>query len=156
MKKLFVLVMAVLVVMAFAAGVMAGGDIAAAVAPDASGGLTDKLEPIVASLVGTIVSTAVAYLSLMLKKKWGLEIGAETQRRISAVAFDAVHVVEEQAAAHLKEKEEKWLSTSKHQAAISYVLSKIPTLSKDEADEKVTAALAMIKGMGATGNRVGV
>lgn len=156
MKKMIVGFM-VLVVLVLAAGVaLAGGDIAGAAEPSAFDKFVDgTLQPLLMSIVGLVVSAAVTSLSVMLKRKWGLEIGAETQRRISAVALDAVHVVEEQSAAYAKEKGEKWLSANKHQAAISFMLGKVPTLTKDEADEKVTAALAMVKGLGATGVRIG-
>jgi hypothetical protein len=154
--KRFVGLMVLMMLVLFAAVAMAGGDIAGAAEPGAVGQFVDgTLQPLLLSLFGTVVTTAVTYLSLLLKRKWGLEIGAETQRRIGAVAFDAVHVVEEQAAAYAKEKGEKWLSANKHQAAVSFMLAKVPSLTKDEADEKVTAALAMIKGLGATNTRVG-
>jgi len=117
--------------------------------------ITNTVQPLVLSLLGVIVAGAVTYLTNLLKKKFGLEISNATQERIRTVAFDAVHAAEEKGAAYLKEKGEKRASESKYNDAINFVLAKVPTLSREEADEKIHAALAMVKGLGAskaTGN----
>lgn len=121
--------------------------------PDGSGlnGFIDNtLQPLILSLLGTVLTIAITYISALLKRKFGIEISEATANRLRGIARDAVHSVEEKAALAVKQGGEKWLSQAKHAAAIDYILSKAPVLSQEEADALVQSALAKIKGLGAT------
>lgn len=114
-------------------------------------GFFDKtLQPVINSILAVVVTGAVTYITAMLKRKFGIEISEATTARLRGIAWDAVHVVEEKAATAVKTGGDKWLSEAKHAAAINYILAKVPALSQDEADSLVQAALAKVKGLGAT------
>lgn len=111
---------------------------------------TGTIQPVLISIFGAVLTAATAYLSKLLKDKFGLEISEATQQRLRGIAWDAVHSVEEQAAAALKEKGTAWASSDKHAAAINLILSRVPTLSQEDADSLVKSALGKIKGLGAS------
>lgn len=115
-----------------------------------NGFMTNTLQPLILSLLATVVAAAVTYLTAVLKRKFGIEISAATADRLRGIAWDAVNAVEEKAAVAAIEAGGKWLSTTKHSEAVNYILSKVPALSMEEADTLVQAALAKTKGLGAT------
>lgn len=147
MKTIFLTVWTVL---ACAACCFAVGDSAIPPPSAFDGFITNTLQPLLLSLLAAIVAAAVAYITALLKRKFGLEISTATEARISQVAYNAVRAVEEKAAASLAITGQKWASESKYTAALNYVLSLVPTLSKEEADARINTALATIKGLGAT------
>lgn len=112
--------------------------------------VTNTLQPLILSLLGTVVTVAVAYFSGILKKKFGLELSEKITTRLRGIAWDAVNLAEEKAALYLKTAGEKMLSTTKYAGAYNYVFDKVPTISPEEADALIHAALAKVKGLGAT------
>lgn len=147
MKSFFMAIWFVLAMVGFA---LAGGDIAAAQESPFAAFMNNTVQPLLSSLLATIVAAAVTYITLVFKKKFGLEISNATQARISGIAYDAVNAVEEKGAAYLKERGEKWASQCKYNEALNYVLSKVPTLTREEADAKIHSVIAGVKGIGAT------
>lgn len=147
MKNLCITIWFLLATVGFA---FAAGDIDGAQVSTFDNFVTNTVQPLILSLLATVITVAVGYITSLLKKKFGLEISTATQQRISTIAYDAVHAVEERGAAYAKEKGEKWASECKYNEALNYVLSRVPTLSREEADAKIHTALATIRGLGAT------
>jgi len=130
---------------------LAAGDIAAVAEPTAFDNfVSNTLQPCILSVLGLVVTGAVGYLSGLLKKKFGLEISTAMATRINQVAYNSVMAVEESAAAYLKEKGNKIVGETKHAQAVEMILQKVPSLSKEEADNLVLSAIGMVKGLGAS------
>lgn len=110
----------------------------------------NTLQPVILSLLGTLVTVIVAQLGAVVKKRWGLELSAEIEEKLQRVAYDAVHAAEEAGASWLKQKGEKMVSGAKYGEAINYMLARAPSLTSEEADRYVTAALGKTKGLGAS------
>jgi NADH:ubiquinone oxidoreductase subunit 5 (subunit L)/multisubunit Na+/H+ antiporter MnhA subunit len=104
--------------------------------------------PMIVSIVGVLLSMVL----LKLKKKFNVQIAAETETWIQNQAENAVQMVAEKAAAKLKYNDLKLTPSQKLDTAIASLITKVPEISKEQADVYVHAALARIKGEGATGN----
>lgn len=141
---IFALFLLVWPVLAFA------GEIVAAEVSGLNSFVDNTLQPLILSLLGTVLTIAITYVTALLKRKFGIEISEATANRLRGIAWDAVQSVEERAVATVKEGGRKWLSTAKHAAAVDYILAKAPALTREEADALVQSAVAKVKGIGAT------
>lgn len=141
----------IIVVLAICSVALAGGDIASASEPTAFDQfVSGTLQPLFKSTLDYLLPIAIGYALLLFKRKTGIDIANSTQQKLNELAADAVHLAEERGAVYLKESGNKMLSEAKYKTAIDYVLTKAPTLTPDEADDKVHAALAKFKGLGAS------
>ena len=113
--------------------------------------ITNTLQPILVSLIGTLVPVLIALACRFLAKKTGIAISDASQQKLRDIAESAVLAVEEKATASLKTAGEKWPSYLKHKEAMDRVLSLAPSLSHDQADMLIHWVVAKIPGVGATG-----
>ena len=150
MKKLFYVLYAALWMLI----AMGWGALAADAAPAATGlgqFVTDTLQPVLISVIGTLVPLLLTLLCRWISKKTGIAISDASQAKLESIAEKAVLYVEEKAAGSLKTAGEKWPSYVKHQQAVDMVLKLAPALTGDQADALVHWAVAKIPGLGATG-----
>jgi len=113
------------------------------------GVVDNAIIPLVVSLVGALVSLVL----VKLKNKYNIELKAETEAWISKQAENAVQMVAEKAAAKLKYEKIKLTGNQKLDTAVAMLVTKVPTISRDQADQYIHAALARIPGLGATGDQ---
>jgi len=111
--------------------------------------LNDTVIPLVISLVGALVSLAL----LKLKSKFNIELKAETEAWIRTQAENAVQMVAEKAAASEKLSGLKVGSNDKLNQAIAWLVTKVPALTREQADAYIHAAIARIPGVGSTGDQ---
>jgi hypothetical protein len=108
--------------------------------------LTNTVLPVLGSLVAALVSLIL----LAIRKKTGIQAGAEYDAWLAKQAETAVQMVAEKAAAAVKLDQMKFTSSEKLEMAIAALVSKAPKLTEEQADQYVHAALARIPGLGAT------
>lgn len=113
--------------------------------------ITNTIEPILVSIVGTLTPILIALACRFIAKKTGINISQASQQQLEQLAEKSVLAVEEKATASLKTAGEKWTGYQKHQEALDNILALAPTLSRDQADLLVHWAVAKIPGLGATG-----
>ena len=150
MKKLFYVLYAALWMLI----AMGWGALAADAAPAATGlgqVITNTIQPVLISVIGTLVPLLLALLCRWISKKTGIAISDASQAKLESIAEKAVLYVEEKAVGSLKTAGEKWPSYVKHQQAVDMVLKLAPALTGDQADALVHWAVAKIPGLGATG-----
>ncbi len=117
-------------------------------------------DALVVIINGTLLPLAIALITAMgsllllkLKQKYGIEISAETQAVIAQQAESIVQTVAEKAAAYAKEHVgTKMAGHEQLESAVVALMSRVPSLTREQADEQVHAALARIPGLGATGD----
>lgn len=100
--------------------------------------------------LGGLLLIGLNILAYQIYKKYGIEIDVNTKRMIREMAMEAVSFVEERAAEYANKKGAKIHPDSKKGQAIMYLREKVPSLTYQEAEEKITAALKML-GIGASG-----
>lgn len=150
MKRIiFTVYLSALVLIAFAG--VAACAVAASTNPGLNSFITDTLQPVIVSVIGTIVPLLLALLCRFISKKTGIAISDASQQKLEDIATKAVLYTEEKATASLKLSAEKWPAYLKHQTAVDRVLSLAPGLSHDQADMLVHWAVAKIPGVGSTG-----
>lgn len=103
--------------------------------------------PMLVALIGALISIAL----LKIKQKLNIQIAAETETWIQDQAENAVQMVAEKAAAKLKYDSLKLSNNAKLDMAIGSLITKVPKISKEQADVYIHAAIARIKGEGSTG-----
>lgn len=117
-------------------------------------------EAIVYVIYAVLVPLAVAFLTAMggmllakLKTKYGLQVTAYHQNIVEQAAESAVQMAAEKAAAYAKIHGDIWPSgNSMLNQAVTALVGRVPSLTREQADEYIHAALARIPGLGATGN----
>jgi hypothetical protein len=108
--------------------------------------INNTLIPLVVALVGSLISI----LLVKIKKRLNIQISAETEFWIRKQAENAVQLVAEKAAAKVKLDGVTITSNEKLNMALAALITKVPDLSKEQADAYIHAALARISGEGAT------
>lgn len=111
--------------------------------------LNDTVIPLVVSLVGALISLAL----VKLKNKFNVELKAETEAWIRMQAENAVQMVAEKAAAAEKLNGIKVGGNDKLNQAIAWLVTKVPAMTRDQADAYIHAAIARIPGVGSTGGQ---
>lgn len=109
--------------------------------------LTNTLIPFMVAVVGLLVSIVL----MKIRKKFDIQISAEHEEFIRRQAENAVQLVAEKAAQKVKAKDIKLTGNQKLNMAIGTLLTKVPKISRDQADVYIHAALSRIRGEGATG-----
>ena len=109
------------------------------------------LHPLATSFIEVLVVVLIGLVINFIRKKTGFTISENLQKKAENAAINAVLAVEETAASKLKDKSEKWLSKRKHGEAVSRILTAVPKIGKQQADDLVHWAVAKIPGLGATG-----
>lgn len=112
------------------------------------GVVSDTVIPLLVSLVGILGSIVL----IKLKNKFNVQLAAETEAWINRQAENAVQMVAEKSAAMVKWDNVTIGSSDKLNMAIASLVTKVPKLTKDQADAYIHAALARIPGVGATKN----
>lgn len=105
--------------------------------------------PLVVALVGSLISLVL----LKLKSKLNIQLSEETEAWIARQAESAVQMVAEKAAKGIKYGSLHLTSSQKLDMAVASLISKIPRLTREQADGYIHAALARIPGVGATGEQ---
>lgn len=111
--------------------------------------LNNTVFPLIASLF-------LGFLTIMLKKlgdKYHIDYLSKKDNLLMKAAEQGVAFAQEQAA-RLVGSKSQLTGSQKFDAAVSYILQAMPKVSKEEAEAKATAILAMIPGVGATGEKV--
>lgn len=114
--------------------------------------IQNTIQPLMAALVMAIITVVGAKLTQYLHAKTGIELDAATVAKAENAATQAVMAVEEKAAAQASQKLAAWTSSQKHQAAINMIISAVPTITQEQANNLVSAALAKVPGLGASGD----
>jgi len=86
----------------------------------------------------------------LLRKKYNMDISEKNEARLMEIAKSAVAYAEEKAAASVKDYSIKFSGGDKLNAAIQYVVDRVPVVSKEKADEIIHVALGRVVGAGAT------
>lgn len=110
------------------------------------------LEPIIDEGVKALFALLIGLLLPLiwqLLKRVGISIDLDKQQQIEAAARQAVLRVEENAAAHVKQKVRTWTGTEKLNAAVADVIDRLPHVDRTEAERIVQAVLPGL-GLGAT------
>ena len=113
--------------------------------------ITNTIQPIIISVIGTLLPLLIALACRFIAKKTGIAISDASRSRLEDIAVKCVLTVEEKAAASLKTAGEKWPAYLKHKEAMDRILALAPTLTHDQADMLVHWAVAKIPGLGSTG-----
>jgi len=118
---------------------------------EALGGLLlDTILPALVVLVGTLTALLIRKLTVKL----GIEANEELERMAATQAEAAVQYAGEMAASRLKQKDIKVTGNEKLNTAVAYLITHVPSLTREQAESLVHAALARIRGEGATGTVV--
>lgn len=145
MKKLMVLIVFMFCMMLTSIGWAAD-----AVAPSPTADLIVAfLDQVLFPFVGGLLAILISVVLVKLRQKYNLDISAQTESVIIQTAYRAVQATEEFAAAKVKDGV-KISSLDKHEKALGMIREALPTLTPSEAEVYLRAALANIKGMGAT------
>lgn len=155
MKKLMFLIVFVMVLFSLAC-FMLSVSIAADAVPAAQGttlgaAVKDVVEGAVLPLIVSLVGILVSIVLVKLKNKFNIQLSAETEAWINKQAENAVQLVAEKAAAKIKYENIKLSGNEKLDMAIASLITKVPKITREQADSYIHAALARIPGIGATG-----
>jgi hypothetical protein len=112
--------------------------------------VVNTLLPVLVALAGTLASIALYRLKAWLK----IKTSAEFDIWVSGRAEEAVQYVGETAAAKLKTAKVKMTGSEKLNIAVARLIERVPSLSREQAEMCVHAALARVSGEGATGKKV--
>jgi hypothetical protein len=105
--------------------------------------------PLLVALIGSLISIVL----VKIKKKLNIQLSTETEAWIQRQAEAAVQMVAEKAASKIKYGNIALTKNEKLDMAIASLVSKVPHLTKEQADAYIHAALARIPGVGATGEQ---
>ena len=112
---------------------------------------TNVLNPILMTTIQILAVAAIGFGIRFIRKKTGIQISQEEQRKMEDAAQKAVLAVEEIAANQIKQGLAKWEPDRKRSAAMDQLTAAVPTISHDQAYKLVSWAVAKIPGLGATG-----
>ncbi|MFA5452910.1 MAG: hypothetical protein WC248_05015 [Candidatus Methanomethylophilaceae archaeon] len=107
--------------------------------------------PVMTAFVLGLIGVAIA----TLKKKWGLELSEQTETAIKSAAKVAVLAMEEKAAAYAVNQAGKITGAEKFATVVNELIGKFPTLTEKQAEKYANAAIAVLPGIGATGESKG-
>lgn len=116
------------------------------------------MENLVVNYLLPIMGSFLSFLALMLTRKvlmWlhiklGIATNDKFQRDVESAVKDAVWSAEEKAASACKQGLPLWTSDMKYKWAVDIVGKSFPTLTRDEADLKISAMLGKTVGLGST------
>lgn len=126
------------------------GDVAAPASTPMGDALRSVVNDTIIPLVVAVIMGLVGLVLVKIKSKLNLQLNAATEDWIKKQAESAVQMVAEKSAAKIKYGEISLTKNEKLDMAIAAVISKTPKLTREQADAYIHAALARIKGAGAT------
>jgi hypothetical protein len=113
------------------------------------------IDPLFQAL-GAALGMALTALVVLLLKKVGLSVDADRTAKIEYYAQQAATFAEEQAAAYAKKHLVKMEAGQKLQIATAKLLSKVPGVNANEAQDVIIAALPGLRlGAAAGGQKLG-
>jgi len=147
MKSLFVLV-----ILAFAT-VCFGADAVVTPAPSVPFGdtLSTLLSQTILPILGALVLGFVSWAAKYIGSKFKIEALTTNNEYLNRLAAQGVAFAQEKAANYAKQAQ-PLSSNDKLNSAIAYVMQMAPKVSPEQAQSLVTSALAMLPGVGATGD----
>ena len=148
MKKILCLLM--LILSLCMVSISLAGDVTAPVSTPLGDALRSVVNDTVIPLVVAVIMGLVGLVLVKIKSKLNMQIKAETEDWIKKQAESAVQMVAEKSASKIKYGGIVLTKNEKLDMAIAAVVSKTPKLSREQADAYIHAALARIKGLGAT------
>lgn len=110
--------------------------------------VNDTVIPLIVAVIMGLLGLAL----LKIKSKLNIQLKTETENWIKKQAESAVQMVAEKSASKIKYNEITLTKNEKLDLAIAALVLKTPKLTKEQADAYIHAALARIKGAGATGD----
>jgi hypothetical protein len=111
-----------------------------------------KVAESILSILYAAVSSFVLILLNLARKKFGINISSDTEKWVQSQAEHAVQYVEELAMKQYKYNNVNVTHNAQMNTAITWLVTKVPTLSREQAGIYINAALARIPGLGATGS----
>ncbi|MDP3012688.1 MAG: phage holin, LLH family [Candidatus Subteraquimicrobiales bacterium] len=152
MKKVLCLLLTLIFISVSATGFAA--DAAAQVSqPTVGEAIKDVINNTIIPLIVALIGSLLSIVLVKLKNKYNIQLSAENEEWIKKQAESAVQAVAEKAAAKLKYEKVNPAKNEKLNMAIAYLISKVPKLTKEQADAYIHAAIARIPGVGATGEQ---
>ena len=111
--------------------------------------ITALLNQVVFPFLGAGIAALLGWVLLLVKKKMGLSISADTEAMLRDQAMKAVHYAEEWGAARLKQSIPT-TGADKYGTALDKLRGFIPTISQAQAETYVQSAVGAISGVGAS------
>ena len=124
-----------------------------AFASESGDAIVNLLNNVIYPILGPLLLALGSLLLNIIRKKWNLQISAETEAMLLGQAKNAIGYAEELASARLKEKEVKLTGREKLDSAIQKLMLSAPKISPEQADALIHSALGMVSGAGATGDK---
>ena len=145
MKSLFVFVL-----LAFAT-VCFGADAVAVPAVPFGDTLSTLLSQTILPILGALVLGFISWAAKYVGSKFKIDALTADNNFVTNLAAQGIAFAEEKAANYAKQAQ-PLSNNDKLNAAIAYVMQMAPKVSPEQAQSLVTSALAMLPGVGATGN----
>jgi len=124
-----------------------------AFASESGDAVVNLLNNVVYPILGPLLLGLGTLLLNIIRKKWNLQISADTEAMLLGQAKNAIGYAEELASAYLKEKEIQLTGSEKLNRAIQQLMISAPKISADQAEALIHSALGLVSGAGATGDK---
>jgi len=125
-----------------------------AFATETGDAVTSLLNNVVYPILGPLLLGLATLLLNKIRQKWNLQISADTEALLLNQAKNAIRYAEEKATAKIKTSElDGFTGSDKLNTAINQLMLSAPKISGVQAEALVHAALGMISGVGATGDK---
>lgn len=125
--------------------------VAADAAPTSMQTIADTLQQTVFPVIGSLVLGLLSVLCTKIGQKFHIDSLTNKNNLLIQIATQGVAYAEEKAASLIGSKAQL-TGSEKLDEAIAYICKALPKVSADDAQAAATAVLAMIPGVGATGN----
>ncbi len=112
--------------------------------------ITGIVQNTITPLLTAGVLTMLGMLFACLQKKYHIQASQADQGYLEALALRAIAFAEEEGAQFIKEHGSKLPSDTKLADAVTFLLRAAPKLTRDDAQDLITAILGKTKGAGAT------
>lgn len=113
--------------------------------------LSELLKTTILPILGALVLGFVSWAAKYVGVKFKIDALTKENNFVTNLAAQGVAFAEEKAANYAKQAQ-PLSNNDKLNAAIAYVMQMAPKVSPEQAQSLVTSALAMLPGVGATGN----
>ncbi len=152
MKRLVVLMLMAVLFIGTMSNVAFAADAAPATQSALGNAVKDTVDNTIIPLLVALIGSLISIVMVKIKKRLNIQLSAETEAWIQRQAEAAVQMVAEKAASKIKYNKIALTKNEKLDMAIASLVSKVPHLTKEQADAYIHAALARIPGIGATGD----
>ncbi len=153
MKRFIVLMLLVVIIGCAMSNVAFAADAAPATQSALGIAIKDTVDNTIIPLLVALIGSLISIVMVKIKKRLNIQLSAETEAWIQRQAEAAVQMVAEKAAAKIKYGKIALTKNEKLDMAIASLISKVPHLTKEQADAYIHAALARIPGIGTTGDQ---